>query len=334
MRHLLKSWDSRKFITLFLRGSRLHNGMSPGCWPKGKAQTSMGEVWTAVALGFSLAMITALFPDAVGAQEKPPTESERSEVDRNALQQIQTILLTGTIRTWLDVPAPPYNVAIVLKLKLEDAGFQVVFDSDQPHDAKLRIHYEELPSGHFKILEQGTSIRYEMQLVHERLGEIFSRQFTAEPNEIPIGSLYWDTVSNLEEDPYYCFVGDLIVGQIHHGQRAQEILLEVLLRPFTHPERFNAAGSRAAVQAAVKQNARLNLIQELGQGLFNMPEAQEALWTLAQKAQPNERGAAMTQLGRIGDSSFLLPMARLLEKEENPEVRSAGEHAMSLIQSR
>ncbi len=295
---------------------------------------NLREAWIAFAVVLNLAMITVFFTGAGRANDEAPTEHARSEEDRKVLRQIQTILLTGTVQTWLDVPAPPYNVGIVLKLKLEDAGFQVVFDPNQPHDANLRIHYEEIPSGTFQVLEQGTSIRYEMQLVHERLGEIFSRRFIAEPNEIPVGSLYWDTVSNLEEDPYYCFIGDLIQGQIQHGQKAQEILLEVLLRPFTHPERSNAAGARGAAQGAVKQSARLNLIQELGRGRFSMPEAQEALWTLAKKAQPNERGTAMTQLGRIGDPSFLLPMADLLEKEDNPEVRSAGEHAMSLIQSR
>jgi HEAT repeat protein len=78
----------------------------------------------------------------------------------------------------------------------------------------------------------------------------------------------------------------------------------------------------------------LNIIQELGQGLFDTPEAQEALWIVASKAQPNERGAALTQLGKIGDTSFLPPLTKLLEKEDNPEVRSAAEHAIRLIESR
>lgn len=274
------------------------------------------------------------FTGILRANDEPLTEPSRSQEDRKVLQQIQTILLTGTVQTWLDMPAPPYNVGIVLKLKLEDAGFHVVLDPNQPHDANLRIQYEEIPSGQFQVLEQGTAVRYGMQLVHEGLGQIFSRQFDAEPNEIPVGSLYWDTINNLEEDPYYCFVGDLIQGHIHQGQKEQDVLLEVLLRPYTHPDRVNAAGSRGATQVSVQQRARLNIIQELGQGPFAMPEAQEALWTVAKKATPNEREAAMTQLGRIGDPSFLVPMSELLEKEGNPEVRSAGEHAMSLIQSR
>ena len=272
--------------------------------------------------------------DSIFAIDWPTTESLIKKADQKVLQDILTILVTGTVETWLDAPAPPYNVGVTLKLKLEDAGFQVVFDPKQPHDANLRIQYEEFPSGQFQVLEQATTIHYRMQLVHDRLGEIFSHDFAAEPNAIPVGSLYWDTIGNLEEDPYYCFVGDLIRGHIHRDKNEQDMLLEVLVRPYTQQDLVNPAGSRGATQAIVQQRARLNIIQELGQGLFHTPEAQEALWTVASKAQPNERGAALTQLGKIGDRSFLPRLAKLLESEDNSEVRSAGEHAIRQIESR
>ena len=128
--------------------------------------------------------------------------------------------------------------------------------------------------------------------------------------------------------------GDLIRGQIHQGQTEQDMLLEILVRPFTRHNSVNSAGARGAAQTTVQQRARLNIIEGLGQGMFQTPEAQEALWTVANKAQPNERGAALAQLGKIGDSSFLSPLAKLLEKEDNPEVRFAAEQAIRLIESR
>lgn len=279
-------------------------------------------------------VLSMTLPCSALAIDVPPTKPTGSQADREVLQNIHTILVTGTVQTWLDTPAPPYNVRVTLKLKLEDAGFQVVFHPSQPHDANLRIQYEEIPSGQFRVLEQATAIRYRVQLMHARLGEIFSHYFEAQPNEIPVGSLYWDAISNLEEDPYYCFVGDIIRGHIRQDQNAQGMLLEVLVRPFTRKDLVNSAGARGAVQASVQQRARLNIIEKLGQGVFHTPEAQEALWTIAGKAQPNERGAALTQLGKIGDLSFLAPLANLLEKEDNPEVRFAAEHAMRLIESR
>lgn len=283
-------------------------------------------------LFFILAVIFSLtesLPAADPSQTAPPGTQE----DQQTLQNIQTILVTGTIQTWLNVPAPPYNVGITLKLKLEDAGFQVVFDPQQPHDANLRIQYKEFPSGQFQVLEEATAVNYHMQLVHDRLGEIFSHQFEARPNAIPVGSLYWDTIGNLEEDPYYCFVGDLIHGSLHGSQNEEDILVEVLVRPFTEQNLVNPAGSRGSAQATVQQRARLNIIQALGQKPFDTPEAREALWMVAKQAQPDERGAAFTQLGKIGDASFLSPLTRLLEQEDNPEVRSAAEHAIHLLEA-
>jgi len=52
----------------------------------------------------------------------------------------------------------------------------------QPHDANLRIEYEEYPSGQFQVLEQATAIRYRMQLVHDCLGNIFTHKFDAQYN--------------------------------------------------------------------------------------------------------------------------------------------------------
>jgi hypothetical protein len=328
---LLSRWNTMRTASLPLTPPKQMRDVAPQSqWIANQCRKPS---WSWIVVLFTLALTISL-TDSLLANEKQLTEPPRSEVDQKILQDIETILVTGTVQTWLDVPAPLYNVEVTLKLKLEDAGFQVIFDPNQPHDATLRIEYEEIPSGQFQVLEQATAIHYGMQLVHDRLGKIFIHQFDVQPNAIPVGSLYWDTIGNLEDDPYYCFVGDLIRGHIQRGQKEQDILLEVLLRPYIYPESVNAAGSRGAVQATVQQRARLNIIQGLGLGLFDMPEAQDALWTVARQAQPNERGAALTQLGKIGDQSFLPPLTKLLEKEDNPEVRSAAEHAIGLIESR
>jgi hypothetical protein len=331
MLHFFSGWNRGRIISLSpTRPQNVQVTRKPRQWT---ANRYLRTLWNWMAVALTLAL-TITLTDSLPANDDPPTESPHSQEELKDLQQIQTILVTGTVQTWLDVPAPPYNVGVTLKLKLQDAGFQVVFDSNQPHDANLRIQYEEIPSGQFQVLEEATAIRYRMQLMHDRLGEIFSHDFDAQPNEIPITSLYWDTVSNLEEDPYYCFVGDLIRGYLRRGQNKQDMLLEVLVRPFSRQDLVNSAGSRGATQATVQQRARMNIIKELGQGLFNTPEAEEALWTVASKAQPNERGAALAQLGRIGDTSFISPLTHLLEKENNPEVRSSAEHAIRLIESR
>ncbi len=274
------------------------------------------------------------FPCSVLAKDAQLPSSPQSQENRKSLQNIHTILVTGSLQTWLDAPAPPYKVIVTLKLKLEDAGFQVVFHPSQPHDANLRIRYEEISNGQFEVLEQGTAIRYQMQLMHEKVGEIFSHFFEAQPNVIPLKSLYWNAIANLEEDPYYCFMGDLIWGQIHQDHNKQDILLDVLLRPLTQQNSVNAAGARGVNQAIVQQQARLNIIQELGKGTFQNPEAHQALWKIASEAQANERSAAVTQLGKIGDLSFLSPLEKLMAKESDSGVRLDTKRAIRLIESR
>ena len=331
MLHPLSRWNPIKLpSSLSPRNEHERNGG----WPRQRlALRCLRKAWSAFVLLISLTLTISL-TDRLWANEAPLTKPSWSQEDQKILQNIHTILVAGTVQTWLNVPSPPYNVGITLKLKLENAGFQVVFDPKQPHDAILYIQYEEIPSGQFQVLEQATAIRYDMKLVHDRLGQVFSHHFEAEPNAIPLGSLYWDAIGNLEEDPYYCFVGDLIRGYIDGDQNAQDMLMEVLVRPFNQNELVNAAGARGATQAIVQQRARLKIIQELGQGAFHTPEAEAVLWTVAKKAQPNERGAAMTQLGEIGDTTYLSPLTTLLEKETDPEVRSAAEHAIHLIESR
>ena len=331
MRHLLQQRNPIR-IDSFFRLRPPHTG-DAGRRAKGTANPYRTLSWGWLVMLLTFVQMMTL-PCSVLAIDVPPTEPTGSQADRKALQTIHTILVAGTVQTWLDAPAPPYNVGVTLKLKLEDAGFQVVFHPSQPHDAILHIQYEEIPGGQFRVLEQSTAIRYRMQLMHDRLGEVFSHYFEAEPSAVPLKSLYWDAISNLEEDPYYCFVGDLIRGQIYQGQNEEDMLLEILLRPFTRQDLVNSAGARMAAQSTIQERARLNIIQELGQGAFHTPEAQEALWTIASKAQPNERGAAMTQLGKIGDSSFLSPLTKLLENEDNPQVRSAAEHAIRLLETR
>jgi len=331
MLHRLSRWNPIRLLFFF--SPRNEHERNAG-WPRQRlAIRYLRTAWSASVLLISLTLTISL-TDRLWANEAPRSKPSWSQEDQKILQNIHTILVAGTVQTWLNVPSPPYNVGVTLKLKLEDAGFQVVFDPKQPHDAILYIQYEEIPSGQFQVLEQATAIRYDMKLVHDRLGKIFSHHFEAEPNAIPLGSLYWDAIGNLEEDPYYCFVGDLIRGYIDGDQNAQDMLMEVLVRPFTQKELVNAAGARGATQAIVQQRARLKIIQELGQGAFHTPEAQAVLWTVAKKAQPTERGAAMTQLGEIGDTTFLSPLTTLLEKETDPEVRSAAEHAIQLIESR
>ena len=112
--------------------------------PESKEQSKPVSIWRfvityVVLMGAFFLLIsltlTISLTDRLWANEAPLSKPSWSQEDQKILQNIHTILVAGTVQTWLNVPSPPYNVGITLKLKLEDAGFQVVFDPKQPHDA-------------------------------------------------------------------------------------------------------------------------------------------------------------------------------------------------------
>ncbi len=268
------------------------------------------------------------------AAESSSELDSKSQSNPSDLAQIQTILVTGTVKSWLEGGKPNYSVVVTLKLKLQDAGFTVVFDPALPHDANLHIAYEEYASGQFQVLEQATALTYSLQLVHSQYGKIFSRDFAANPNPTPVGSLYWDTISNLEENPRYYFLGDILWEHLQHGMNEETAMLKILMAPYTNANGATQSHSRSMNEAIVLKRARINAIKELGQGSFNTPQARTTLWKIAKNAKTNERHEAVTQLGKIGDRSILADLTELMENEADPDVQSAAQYAISLIESR
>ena len=196
-------------------------------------------------------------PNFVLATEPLSSLTSKPQSEQLELEPIQTILVTGTVKSWLKGGTPHYAVIVTLKLRLQDAGFIVVFDPALPHDANLRIQYEEYPSGQFQVLEQATALTYSLQLVHTHLGEIFSRDFKAKPNPIPVGSLYWDTISNLEENPYYYFFGDILWAHLQHDMNEQVALLEILMKPYRHLNVTTTSDSRSINETTILKRAGL-----------------------------------------------------------------------------
>jgi hypothetical protein len=63
-----------------------------------------------------------LLPAAhLGAAESSPSRSAQDTLPE--LKAIKTLLITGSLKSWLEGAQPTYNVPVTLKLKLEDAGF-------------------------------------------------------------------------------------------------------------------------------------------------------------------------------------------------------------------
>lgn len=271
----------------------------------------------------------------LGVQEVEMVEAQQvaapaySAQQRESLHTVRTLLLAGEVSTWLDLAEPPYNIAVTLKIKLERAGFRVVLDPDQPHDAVLVIQYQESPGREYQRFEQGTTITCDLALRHKAVGTVQAYRFEAATTwPTPVGSLYWDAVQNLEENPYYYYLGELMKGWLG----AQEDAGAVFSRMLRHPPMTistDGGGSQPTGQVIANQEARLNAVRELGR--LKDRRALETLWGLVAQPSVREREVAVAAIGDIGDPASLDRLTKLYETETDPEMRAAAEAAMTRI---
>jgi|GEM_PF-5997278 len=275
-------------------------------------------------------VFVSAFPSSGLSQVKKNGALTFSTEDVERLHHIHTLLLTGTASTWLNLPAPPFNALVTVKRKLQEAGFQVVLDSATPHDATMDIQYKEMPNGQFQILSQGTQLMLQTRLHHPQIGEIFSRTFSASTNPIPLKSLYWDAVQNLEEDPYFFYFGDIVKGWVEDQEPASSVLTHMLRRPYQN-ETGNDLDDEYG-KAFLRNKARLNTIKETRQ--WPKSQAEDILWDLAEHAIPEERSAAANVLGSIGDASFLPRLSQLAVNDPDTTVRFAIQEAIRIINSK
>lgn len=281
-------------------------------------------VWLA-----SLAFLVAAQP-VNGEPSLPPSATS---------QAAQTVLLAGQARTWLDLPEPPYNAAVTVKSKLERAGFRVTFDQTQPHHHVLVMTYIETQGREYGKLDHGTNISVEFTFWGVSSGKPQKRwtrtieSSTSWP--IPVGSHYWDAVQNLEENPYYYYVGELLRGlttQEDEGAVFTRVLRQKKLEGTT----YESGGFQSSGHVVANAEARLNAIRELGR--LKDRRALPTLWELVEQTRGSDepvdtaqRNVALAAIGAIGDQMAYERLNRLYETETDSDLRVVIEKAMAQI---
>jgi hypothetical protein len=247
-----------------------------------------------------------------------------------------TVLLAGTATTWLDLAEPPYKVGITVKTKLERAGFRVVMDRALPHDYVLVLAYQETQGRQYARLEYGTNIRCEMTLWRPGAGapeQMWTHQVTTGTSwPTPVGSLYWEAVQNLEENPYYYFVGDLLQGLITAREDEGAIFSRVLQQKKLGSATYESGGFQATGHVVANAEARLNAIRELGR--LKDRRALPTLWDLAgarDESDTAQRDTAIRAIGEIGDPASLDRLSALHNRETDDGLRDVLDKAMSRI---
>jgi hypothetical protein len=289
-----------------------------------------------LSMALPICMMWMGFPCSAAGQQSGASTSATSISgaytieQRNKLKEVRTVLVGIEASTAGSVEASPYEVVVSVKLKLEAAGYQVVLDSRQPHDAVLVIEYREMPGREYGRLETGTKIACTLLLFHASIGRVLSYALEAETSwPQPFGSLYWDAVQNLEENPYYYFLGPLIHGWLTSQADLVEVFSNVLREPaIIQPS--DGSDNVLTSQMAANQNARLHAIEQLGKR--HDTRALKTLWHLAWESGTTEGRAAVAAIGEIRDPASVPPLQELASGDG--PLRSAASGALERMQSR
>lgn len=260
--------------------------------------------------------------------------------EQAAVPPPHTVLLAGKATTWLDLAKPPYEVVITLKMKLERAGFQVTMDSRHPYDLVLDVTYRETPGREYRRLERGTNILCELVFWNaaskppQKLWMHRIETGTSWPT--PVGSLYWEAVQNLEENPYYYYVGDLFYGLVTAQEDAGAVFTRMLAQKKLGSSTTESGGFQAMGHVVANAEARLNAVRELGR--LKDRRALPTLWNLVEQATRSDkqedvaqREAAITAIGEIGDPASLDRLSALYNTETDDGLRAVLEKAMARI---
>ncbi len=263
-------------------------------------------------------------------------QADGAQPAQDAPQSAPVVLLAGQAKTWLDLPGPPYNAAITVKTKLERAGFRVTFDRAQPHQHVLVITYLETEGREYGKLQSGTNISCEFSYWRMESGsprKAWSRTIESSTSwPIPIGSHYWDAVRNLEENPYYYYIGELIHGLAEGRDDAGAIFTRALRQKRLGRSTTDGGGSQETGHVVANAEARLNAIRELGR--MKDRRALPTLWELAGEKEEYDtfqRDAALTAIGEIGDPDSLDRLSALYNRETDYGIRTVLEKAMARI---
>ncbi len=242
------------------------------------------------------------------------------------------ILLTGEVKTWLNLPEPPYSAAVTIKQKLEQTGFRVTMDPRQPYDAVMIVDYEETQGRQYRALEHGTEITCDLKLFYLAMSKdspVWTTHVEAGTSwPTPIGSLYWDAVQNLEENPYFYYLGPLLAGWLANRDEVGVVFGRMITQRSAQST-TEGGGFQQSGTVVAQDGARLNAIREIGR--LKERRALPALWELVENGEADQQAAAIRAIGEVGDPSAVDRLSRLHDKESDPDRRTVLMNVLTQI---
>ena len=129
-----------------------------------------------------------------------------------------TVYIDADTASWRSKGRVSFPLVPSIHRKLVEAGFIIVPESEQPHDLALKVRYREERGREIRFNLYGTDIDCTVRLERRDgtvLLDISIRE--SSPEGPAVTAPYTDVVQQLEANPYYYFLGEIIKERVFSG---------------------------------------------------------------------------------------------------------------------
>jgi HEAT repeats len=256
--------------------------------------------------------------------------------DETATAGAPVLYLDVQASTWRPRGRISFGIEPVLRMKLTSAGFAVTQDPQRPHDLTVTVQYREERGKPIGVNSYGTDISClilfnppgeEGQAVAIHESPSYANLVTAP---------YVDVVQNLETNPYFYFIGDIVRGW-HRKLDTTGALIEALDRQFDEerqrpPETpldtlVSPAETFPDLDAHFAPSAQENAVDELGR--LGDARAIDVLEKLMFEAHRNMRLHAVVALGQFDAPSVTPVLTSVAQADTDRAVRDAASRVLA-----
>lgn len=250
-----------------------------------------------------------------------------------------TVYIAADAQTWRSKGRVSFPLVPSLRNKLVGAGFTVVPEPEQDHALELRVTYRE---------ERGREIRFDLYattiVCHIRLLQpdgmtildLTIQEFP--PDDPSVTAPYTDVVNQLETNPYYYFLGEIVRERIVSGTDVTGGLIKAFSRLTARrdPVYGSMAGSPPnpgdtlpPAEELYVREVRANTMRELAR--LKDQRAVSVLMSLLDHPEWRVRRNAINALAAMDAQDARASLERVAKDDPHQSVREAAQAALSKL---
>jgi hypothetical protein len=278
------------------------------------------------------AMLVMATRHAVGDDTQPDFGIQRPDM-------AESISIVAQTTTWRARGRVSFPLVPALRNKLESAGLTVVTEGGRLPDFVLKVAYRE---------ERGREIRFDLygtvitcHVLLERADGARLLDFTIQefPPDGPfVTAPYTDVIHQLETNPYFYFLGEVVQARVSADQDVTGGLIAGLARLTQHREPLygsmvgpppNPGDTLPPAEDLYVREVRFNTMRELAR--VNDRRAIPLMTALLEHPESRVRRNAIHALATMGVRDAREKLERLAEQDTDDTVREAAKTALSRL---